>query len=296
MLIFSLPNGDHEVVATVGGTSIAATFTVTGSTYLSGIDYSAASIHVEPVSAAPGAVVTINGSGFPPFGLVQQLVLGGTDVLPVPQPHTYSAGNFITQILIPQLGLGNTQVDVAIGGTSASTPITIGSAIPASITVEPQSAEPGQVVTITGSGFTPFVSMRQLAINASGMGSISVLPDTRPFTNASGEFKTGVLIPGLPNGDHEVAVTVGSTSTAAIFTVTGSTYLSGQDYPAASINVEPVTAAPGAVVTITGSGFPPFGLVQQLGLGGINVLPMPQPNTDSVGNFIALVTLFRIKW
>jgi hypothetical protein len=76
MLIFSLPNGDHEVVATVGGTSIAATFTVTGSTYLSGIDYSAASIHVEPVSAAPGAVVTINGSGFPPFGLVQQLVLG----------------------------------------------------------------------------------------------------------------------------------------------------------------------------------------------------------------------------
>ena len=182
------------MVATVGGTSIAATFTVTGSTYLSGIDYSAASIHVEPVSAAPGAVVTINGSGFPPFGLVQQLVLGGTDVLPVPQPHTDSAGNFITQILIPQLGLGNTQVDVAIGGTSASTPITIGSAIPASITVEPQSAEPGQVVTITGSGFPPFTSMASLTL-----GTIILWPSPRPSTNAYGEFTTDVLIFSLHN-------------------------------------------------------------------------------------------------
>jgi hypothetical protein len=216
MLIFSLPNGDHEVVATVGGTSIAATFTVTGSTYLSGIDYSAASIHVEPVSAAPGAVVTINGSGFPPFGLVQQLVLGGTDVLPVPQPHTYSAGNFITQILIPQLGLGNTQVDVAIGGTSASTPITIGSAIPASITVEPQSAEPGQVVTITGSGFPPFTSIESLTL-----GTVFVLPYPWP-TNAFGDFTIDVLIPLFPNGDHELVATVGVTSTTTTFTVTGS--------------------------------------------------------------------------
>ena len=215
------------MVAPVGGTSIAATFTVTGSTYLSGIDYSPASIHVEPVSAAPGAVVTINGSGFPPFGLVQQLVLGGTDVLPVPQPHTYSAGNFITQILIPQLGLGNTQVDVAIGGTSASTPITIGSAIPASITVEPQSAEPGQVVTITGSGFPPFTSVASLTL-----GGVSVLSPLPIATDASGEFTTDVyyngvwvpviLIPSLPNGVQEMVVTVGVTSTAATFTVTGS--------------------------------------------------------------------------
>ena len=93
----------------------------------------------------------------------------------MPQPNTDSVGNFITQILIPQLGLGNTQVDVAIGGTSASTPITIGSAIPASLTVEPQSADPGQVVTITGSGFPPFTSVASFTL-----GGVSVLPPTRP--------------------------------------------------------------------------------------------------------------------
>ena len=80
------------MVATVGGTSIAATFTVTGSTYLSGIDYSAASIHVEPVSAAPGAVVTINGSGFPPFGLVQQLVVVCL------QPDAYFLGHRVDSV------------------------------------------------------------------------------------------------------------------------------------------------------------------------------------------------------
>ena len=39
---------------------------------------------------------------------------------------------------------------------------------------------------------------------------------------AYGEFTTDVLIPSLPNGVHEVVVTVGVTSTAAVFTVTGS--------------------------------------------------------------------------
>jgi len=217
MLIFSLPNGDHEVAVTVAGTSTTATFTVTGSTYLSGIDYPAASINVEPVSAAAGAVVTITGSGFPPFGLVQQLRLGGINVLPVPQPHTDSAGNLGTQIMVPKLGLGNAQVEIVIAGTSANTPITIGSAIPASITVEPISAEPGQVVTITGTGFPPFTTIASFTL-----GSISVLPPFPIGTEASGEFTTDVLIPSLPNGVHVVVVAVGVTSTAATFIVTGS--------------------------------------------------------------------------
>ena len=152
----------------------------------------------------------------------------------MPQPNTDSIGNFITQIVIPQLGLGNAQVEITIAGTSANTPITIGSAIPASITVEPQSAEPGQVVTITGSGFPPFTSMASFTLSG-----VSVLP---PFPviqeilgfaiDASGEFTTDVyyngvwvpviLIPSLPNGVQEMVVTVGVTSTAATFTVTGS--------------------------------------------------------------------------
>ena len=127
------------------------------------------------MTAAPDAVVTITGSGFPPFGLVQQLGLGGMNVLPVPQPNTDSIGNFITQIVIPQLRLGNAQAEITIAGTSASTPITIGSPISASITVEPQSAEPGQVVTITGSGFPPFTSVASFTL-----GGVSVLPPTRP--------------------------------------------------------------------------------------------------------------------
>ena len=217
MLIFSLPNGDHEVAVTVAGTSTTATFTVTGSTYLSGIDYPAASINVEPVSAAPGAVVTITGSGFPPFGLVQQLRLRGINVLPVPQPHTDSAGNLETQIMVPKLGLGNAQAEIVIAGTSASIPITIVSDIPASIKVEPQSAEPGEWVTITGTGFPPFTTIASFTL-----GGISVLPPFPIATEASGEFTTDVLMPALPNGDHIVVVTVGGTSTTATFTVTGS--------------------------------------------------------------------------
>ena len=80
------------------------------------------------------------------------------------------------------------------------------------------------MVTITGSGFPPFTSMASFTL-----GGVSVLP---PFPviqeilgfaiDVSGEFTTDVLIPSLPNGVHEVVVTVGVTSTAAIFTVTGS--------------------------------------------------------------------------
>ena len=107
---------------------------------------------------------------------------------------------------------------ISIGGTSASTPITIGSPISASITVEPQSAEPGQVVTITGSGFPPFTSVASFTL-----GGVSVLPPFPIGTEASGEFTTDVLIPSLPNGVHIAVVTVGVTSTAATFIVTGST-------------------------------------------------------------------------
>jgi len=49
-----------------------------------------------------------------------------------------------------------------------------------------------------------------------------VLPPFPIATEASGEFTTDVLMPALPNGDHIVVVTVGSTSTTATFTVTGS--------------------------------------------------------------------------
>ncbi len=117
----------------------------------------------------------------------------------------------------PQLGLGTTQVEITIAGTSASTPITIGSSIPASIKVEPQSAEPGEWVTITGTELPPLTT-----ISSFTLGGISVLPPFPIATEASGEFTTGVLMPALPNGVHIVVLTVGSTSTAATFIVTGS--------------------------------------------------------------------------
>ena len=112
------------MVATVGGTSIAATFTVTGSTYLSGIDYSAASIHVEPVSAAPGAVVTINGSGFPPFTSIESLTLGTVFVLPYPWP-TNAFGDFTIDVLIPLFPNGDHELVATVGVTSTTTTFTV---------------------------------------------------------------------------------------------------------------------------------------------------------------------------
>ena len=91
-------------------------------------------------------------------------------------------------------------------------------AILASIKVEPQSAEPGEWVTITGTELPPLTT-----ISSFTLGGISVLPPFPIATEASGEFTTGVLMPSLPNGVHIVVLTVGSTSTAATFTVTGST-------------------------------------------------------------------------
>ena len=91
------------------------------------------------------------------------------------------------------------------------------SAIPASITVEPQSAEPGQVVTVTGSGFLPFTSMASFTLDG-----VSVPLPLPIATDASGKFTTDAMIPSQSNGDHEVVVTVWITSTATTFTATGS--------------------------------------------------------------------------
>ena len=83
------------------------------------------------------------------------------------------------------------------------------------------------MVTVTGSGFPPITSMASLTL-----GGVSVLQPFPIATDASGEFTTDVyyngvwvpviLIPSLPNGVQEMVVTVGVTSTAATFTVTGS--------------------------------------------------------------------------
>ena len=145
-----------------------------------------------------------------------------TSLPTVPAATTHASVASTTPIPSPAPSVKVTPTPPTIPTTNA--PISVAtftqpsaSAIPASITVEQQSAEPGQVVTVTGSGFPPITSMASLTL-----GGVSVLQPFPIATDASGEFTTDALILSLPNGVHEVVFTVGITSTATTFTVTGS--------------------------------------------------------------------------
>ena len=130
----------------------------------------------------------------------------------------------------------NTTATVPANTTPMATP----QAGPA-LQLSSSSGLPGSTVTANGSGFTPGETV-DVTFNGQSVGS--------PTANTGGTFSLAFTVPNTPPGQYGV-LAKGQTSGAsasASFTI---------NQGAAALTFDPAQAAPGASVTVTGTGFRP---------------------------------------
>ena len=151
------------------------------------------------------------------------------------------------------------------------------------VTLTPDVAQPGSVMTVSGTGFPA-----RMTLSALRVGWANLLPVPPPVTDASGSF-TGVTltVPGCYPGASGcglgailVTVCVADVMGVAAFT-----------FPEPSISLSTDTARPGEMITITGTAFSLFSLVGTINFGSAPALPVPNPRTDINGDFTASVTV-----
>jgi hypothetical protein len=90
------------------------------------------------------------------------------------------------------------------------------------------------MLTVTGTGFLPSTTVTV---------SFSGVAEATPTSNSAGGFTATFAIPAVPQGSHEVTATDGTNNAQRAFIVNP------------HITAAPTTAAPGATVTVTGTGF-----------------------------------------
>ncbi|PKB64109.1 MAG: hypothetical protein BZY80_03810 [SAR202 cluster bacterium Io17-Chloro-G2] len=124
--------GDFETTFNVpltAGIPSSNTVTATGvgttGTAIDGHKVASPKVELTPESAAFGATIAINGTGFPGFSTATTVDIGDLSVLPSPPPRTLADGLLSISVLVPQLDLGVQVVRLTVGGVSAIATFTI---------------------------------------------------------------------------------------------------------------------------------------------------------------------------
>ncbi len=232
-MVPGLPEGGHPVCVRVTqpqGEQITCPFTVTG--WIGpGTPSGPAEIFITPDSGYAGDPVTIEGINFLPMSWIKELSINGASIVPVYElGQTSGEGSFSMTGTVPPIMPGSAEARVRVDqqtGEEVTAPFTIlGSFDPGTpagvphITTEPDSAAPGEAVTVKGSNFTPLTQVQEVSIGHSHIGPLWQLP----ITSATGSFSMASHVPGIIPGGHIVRVRVTQPPESAItapFTVTG---------------------------------------------------------------------------
>ncbi|KON75609.1 hypothetical protein M768_00045, partial [Cellulosimicrobium cellulans F16] len=154
------------------------------------------------------------------------------------------------------------------------------------ITVDPTTANPGDEVTVDGTGYTPDATVTVEIRDGSGT-VIATVEDVP--TDGDGNFTTPITVPaGTTPGSYTVVGIDDTTSTEAE-TPLG---VGGVGVSEPTVTVDPTTANPGDEVTVTGEGWPPsttvtVELVDEDG----DVVATVDVETDDEGSFTTPITV-----
>ena len=149
------------------------------------------------------------------------------------------------------------------------------------MTVNPNTASTGSIITVTGKGFPA-----QTNLSALSFGNSNALPVPAPGTDVEGNFTVTLTVPAAPQGG---SLTPGAVViTARVGQITGTTSFT---IPGPEISLSIGEARPGDEITVTGTGFSAYSNVDTVNIGQRNQTPTPNPLTDSVGDFSASVRI-----
>ena len=273
-LVINVPTGvatgSKELAINAGATKLGSTM----------VDITTLSLTLTPSTAVPGESVDLDGSGFGGGATVMSLKVGGQDAQGPPRNPATTNGRFFVTFTVPDVGDGThtvtlTDSDGKIGEGTLIVP-------KPAITIDPASSRRGTPVRVTGTGFPATDS---IAITYGG--------DDAGFarSDSAGNWDTVILVPT----DAEIG------KAADIVAERKEVSEVGQDdykasrksdavehmVPESELTLSADEAASGQMITITGTGFPPYsGVEVQFGN-----LPKSSAGvtTDGNGDFTARV-------
>ncbi len=194
-------------------------------------------IEIDPTEGSGNDQATVKGYGFNSVSLIT-LTFNGTDVTPWPQPQTNEFGSFTTTITIPNVPKGTYEVNASDGTYYALTAYTV---FP-KVRLSPTSGPPTTVALVGGTGFASSVAV------SIEFGNINVTMYPPVPTDADGSFMQVFFVPEVPDGEYMVNATdeTGNSATAQFLV------------PSPTLTLEPSTTTGNSIVTVRGSGFPPY--------------------------------------
>lgn len=279
---------DAYAGSTVTGSAVA---TVTG-TIAAGT-----AITLTPSTGPAGTTTTVTAAGTG-FGSNETVTIDYTAILTtnngtgntLPESksvETDTSGSFSTTISVPSTIVAGTYTITATGATShlqASAALTI-TPHPA-ISLSPASTAPGTVVVVTGQLFAPNLGVTVSATIPTSTGTVNLSGQTS--TDAAGAFSARLFVPSnAVSGNVTVTATEaqapgGASSATATLTIRG---------VVGTIAASPLSATPGTIITISGTGFAagpnaPVTVTASIPVvGGGSQLVSTTADTDSNGSF-----------
>jgi len=266
--------------ATVGAHTLTARGATSGKTATAALTLNAvtATLTVTPASSARGGAVTVSGGGFAAGESVTITIDGVSDPLAIARAGATGLLS-PTSLTIPYTATVGAHTLTATGevsGRKATAPLTL-TAVVATVSLVPATTNRGGLLTVSGGNFA---ASEAVTITADSV----ITPLATITTTAQGMIPpTGVSVPyTLATGPHTLRLTGATSGRAATAPFTVAPL-------APRIAVNPATASPGMVVTVSGSG---FGRQERitLALNGAALPTIPPVITTTNGGFTASFT------
>ena len=211
---------------------------------------------------------------------ISKVTFGGSaNVATVTAISTKGGVTTVTVTVPPGIRPGTHQVKVTgskIGSGSQTINIVVN---PLALTVEPESAVPGQQVTVKGSGFSGGEDV-VMKVNGEPV-SQKAVSGSAPETNTSGNLNVTFSLPDAEDLDTGEATITAEEETSKR---TGQVKVT---IPKPTITLDPASSGYGSTVTVSGSGFPASESldIEYFNIDDDDFEPVGISRSDSTGNF-----------
>ncbi len=197
-------------------------------------------ISVSPASGVAGQIIDVSGTGFASNEKAIKVVFDGE--IAEEDISADANGSWSTKITVPRRRTGTYIIDGSGFSTWGRDVPDVTFTIETGVSVAPASAQVGDEITVTGSGFAAWEGGIEVTLD-------NELLDTGTITvDRHGSWEASFVLPTSTYGPHTVVAYGDITEAADVKQATLNTM--------AKIEVTPVEGSPGDSVTLTGSGFP----------------------------------------
>jgi len=162
-------------------------------------------VEMSTYSSGRGSRITMAGSGFSSDDDIRIHYRTDQQDQQVGTARATTDGSWQAEFKVPSTPDIPSTNTVVISGSNGNTNTLVHSIPGANIWTSPASAESGSSITVFGSSFPSFGSVKKITI---GQGRLEITPSPHPSTDRYGSFSATVSLPMLPAGNHPIWVEI----------------------------------------------------------------------------------------